>query len=116
MAATLRNPRYRRSAQAPNAFAGRQCNPRAERDMEFGGNYQLTDIVDELGVVGRYRVRLHDRSNGILARETWSNANGVYSFTNIANLPGGYYVLALDHTAPQQNAAIADLPPLSLMP
>ena len=76
MAATLCNPRYRRSAQASNAFAARQRNPRGERDMSFGGGYRITGTVDELGVAGSYRVRLYDRRTGMLIQEKWSQANG----------------------------------------
>ena len=81
----------------------------AWRDREDGGNYQITGTVDELGVAGRYRVRLHDRVSGRLIRETWSDASGAYSFGSIANRPQGYYLLAFDHGADPVNAAVADL-------
>ena len=69
----------------------------------FGGT------VTELGVVGSYKVRLYHRQSGLLLAETWSTATGAYAFTGIKQLPRGYQAVAIDHSSPQRNAAIADL-------
>lgn len=79
--------------------------------MEDGGATQITGTVDELGVVGRYRVRLYDRASGRKVRETWSSASGAYAFRT-----QGYYAIAFDHGADPQNAAIADLITPEAMP
>jgi hypothetical protein len=78
--------------------------------MVDGGASRITDLVDRLGVLGRYRVRLHDRLTGRLLRETWSNAAGAYAFNWIADRPNGYTVVAFDHDPlDPKNAAVADL-------
>lgn len=87
------------------------------RDMEYGGSYRIVGPVDELGVLGRYRVRLYDRRIGTLVRETFSDAlTGVYSFQNIALKNNGYFTVAFDHAAPWRNAAVADLITPEAMP
>lgn len=85
-------------------------------DLEDGGSYQITGTVDELGVPGRYRVRLFDRISGRLIREIWSAADGTYSFQNLAYRPQGYFVVAYDHGENPHNAAIADLMTPEAMP
>jgi len=85
-------------------------------DIEDGGSYQITGTVDELGVPGRYRVRLFDRISGRLIREIWSAADGTYSFQNLAYRPQGYFVVAYDHGENPHNAAIADLMTPEAMP
>jgi hypothetical protein len=82
---------------------------RLTRDIEDGGAYRVAGTVDELGVPGRYRVRLFDRRSGRLVRETWSDAAGAYAFENIAYRAEGYFAVAFDHGASPQNAAVADL-------
>lgn len=80
------------------------------RDMEYGGSYRIAGTVDEMGVLGRYRVRLYDRKIGALVRETFSDTvTGAYSFQNIALKTNGYFAVAFDHADPWRNAAIADL-------
>lgn len=79
------------------------------RDIEYGGPYRVTGTIDELGVLGRYRVRLFDRVSGRLLRETWSDSDGNYAFEHIAYRSQGYILIAHDHGASPQNAAIADL-------
>jgi hypothetical protein len=89
---------------------GRALTGLLRRDMEDGGPARITDLVDRLGVLGRYRVRLYDRRSGRLLRETWSSALGAYAFDWIADRPNGYYVAAFDHDpVDPKNAAIADL-------
>jgi hypothetical protein len=78
-------------------------------DLYDSGAYRITGTVDELGVAGSYRVRLFDRYSGRLMRETWSDANGAYSFSSIAYRNQGYFVVAYDHGGSPLNAAIADL-------
>lgn len=109
MAATLRNPRYVRSGQASNPFAAHLRDPRFGRDMAMGGTYRIVGTVAEVGVAGPYRVRLHGRRSGLLVRETWSAADGSYSFPLIAYHLNGYYAIAFDHGDNPLNAAIADL-------
>lgn len=109
MAASLRNPRYSKSGQAPNAFGARQRNPRFMCDIVSGGNFRIHGSVTELGVVGRYQVRLYDRKTGILIRQIWSSSAGDYSCDYIAYKANGYFVIAFDHGDNPLNAAIADL-------
>lgn len=78
-------------------------------DLEHGGNYQITGTVTELGLAGRYRVRLFDRRSARCIRETWSASDGTYSFPYIAYRANGYFVVAYDHGGSPLNAAIADL-------
>lgn len=77
-------------------------------EIEHGGNYQITGTVTELGTAGRYRVRLFDRRTARCIRETWSAADGSYSFPYIAYRANGYFVVAYDHGDNPLNAAIAD--------
>ncbi len=88
---------------------GQPRNPRYTRDMVNGGGYRVVGTVDELGVLGRYRVRLCDRRTGAPLRETWSAADGAYAFNHLAYRAEGYFAVAFDHGASPQNAAIADL-------
>lgn len=78
----------------------------AHIDLNDGGPYRITGTVTELGAVGMYRVRLHDQLTGRCIRETWSAADGSYSFTNLNAKQK--YVVAFDHTTPLQSAAIQD--------
>jgi len=98
-------------------MSGRATILTLRRDMEDGGSYRITGTVDELGVVGAYRVRLFDRVSGRCIRETWSNTAGAYAFNNIAYRYQGYFVVAFDHgenASPQ--AGIVDLVTPDLMP
>lgn len=94
---------------APSYGDARFSRPPAWQDREDGGNYQITGTVDELGVAGRYRVRLLDRYSGRLIREIWSDSDGNYAFTRIAYRPEGYFLVAHDYGGDPLNAAIADL-------
>lgn len=78
-------------------------------DLEAGGCYRIAGTADELGVLGRYRVRLFDRVSGRPLRETWSDSAGNYAFNYIAYRAQGYFVVAFDHGDSPLNAAIADL-------
>jgi len=79
------------------------------RDMQDGGGYRMAGTVDELGVVGSYRVRLFDRKSARCIREVWSAADGSYVFNHLADRPNGYFVIAYDHGDAPLNAAIGDL-------
>ena len=77
---------------------------RTENDTT--GSYSISGTVKELGVTGAYRVRLFDKQSARCIRETWSAGNGTYSFENLADLT--YFVVAYDHGATPQNAAVVD--------
>lgn len=76
------------------------------RDVVDGGVYHIAGKVREKGVVGQYRVRLHDQLTGRVIRETWSESDGDYAFTNLDTKPK--YVIAMDHTSPINTADIVD--------
>lgn len=77
-------------------------------DVQDGGSYQITGTTTELGVAGRYRVRLVDRLNGRVIRETWSDTSGAYSFNYIAYRDKEYCVVLLDHGTSPRTAVVAD--------
>ncbi|WP_176493342.1 carboxypeptidase-like regulatory domain-containing protein [Cobetia sp. 5-25-4-2] len=52
------------------------------------------------------RVRVHERATGRIVRETWSDADGKYRFTDL-DPRIAFYVMAFDHTL-QQNAVVSD--------
>lgn len=81
----------------------------ATGDQQDGGGCRIRGTVSELGVTGRYRVRLFDRRSGRCIRETWSDTDGSYVFNFVAYRYQGYFTIAHDHTEPLHNAAIADL-------
>lgn len=78
-------------------------------DFYDGGRYRIIGTVTELGLAGRYRVRLFDRQSARCIAQTWSNASGAYAFSGIAYRANGYFVVAYDHGDNPLNAAIADL-------
>ncbi len=90
-------------------MAGRCLTVWVRRDILNCGYFRIAGTVSELGVPGKYRVRLYLRSLGNLIREKMSGADGSYIFNNIAYIPNGYYVIAFDHGDAPLNAAIADL-------
>jgi hypothetical protein len=74
------------------------------------GKYKISGTVTELGVAGRYKVRLYSRTNGVMYAQTWSSAtDGSYEFNYLPYLANGYYVIAFDEGDNPLNAAIADL-------
>jgi hypothetical protein len=85
-------------------------------DIYDGGAFRIVGNVDELGIAGPYRVRLFDRQSARCIRETWSAADGSYSFPYIAYRQNGYFAVAYDHGDNPLNAAIADLITPELMP
>lgn len=80
----------------------------AQADLYFGGSGTLCGTVTEKGVPGEYRVRLYAQDTGLLARETWSDPEtGYYAFPFLSTTIECFLV-AFDHTATIQNAAIRD--------
>ena len=85
-----------------------------------GGNGTLTGGVSDparMGVIAgtvldiqaqpvSRRVRVHERATGRIVRETWSDADGKYRFTDL-DPRRAFYVMAFDHTL-QQNAVVSD--------
>lgn len=60
------------------------------------GNGTISGIVTIENIPGSRKVRLYRKHDGMLIRETWSAANGAYSFTNI-DPAWEYFVVAHDH-------------------
>lgn len=113
---TLGIPRYLAAFTPPSAklpdpdpILPRPRLARARRDMVDGGGHQIVGTVDEMGVAGAYRVRLFERRTGRCVRETWSAADGSYSFPYLAYRDQGYFAVAFDYGDNPLNAAIADL-------
>ncbi len=52
------------------------------------------------------RVRVHERATGRIVRETWSDVDGKYRFTDL-DPRRAFYVMAFDHTL-QKNAVVSD--------
>lgn len=81
-------------------------------DVYHGGQGSIAGTVKDKGTPDTpviRRVRLHRKSDGMLVRETWSAADGTYTFTKMAMQL--YYVVSHDHTG-NFNAVIKD----SIMP
>ena len=80
------------------------------RERYWAGQYRITGVIDRLGVVGPYVVRLYSRSTGRFLAQGLSAANGAYSFDFMAYSYRGYFVVGHDNdTGSPVNAAIADL-------
>ena len=60
------------------------------------GSGTISGTVTIENIPGSRRVRLYRKHDGMLIRETWSAANGAYSFTNI-DPAWEYFVVAHDH-------------------
>lgn len=65
-------------------------------DYITGGSGVISGTVTIENIPGSRRVRLYRKHDGMLIRETWSAANGAYSFTNI-DPAWEYFVVAHDH-------------------
>lgn len=83
--------------------------PLIRRDAEDGGSHRIRGTITEDGAAGARRVRLFNRLDGRLLRETWSGADGAYRFDRLAYRDQGYIVIVHDRGANPKNAAIADL-------
>lgn len=83
-------------------------------DLEFGGDRCIYGTVELYAQSGKIplprRVRLHRSRDGLLVRETWSNAQGVYRFDGISERYT-YDVIAWDHEGLQQSVVANDLTP-----
>lgn len=78
-------------------------------DVIHGGRGIIRGTVKEATTSGEIalmrRVRLHRKIDGMLIRETWSDASGNYEFREI--VIQAYYITSFDHTG-QHNAVIKD--------
>jgi hypothetical protein len=95
--------------------AGATASPRvAALDMENGGRGYIYGTVELFNQAGNLplprRVRLHRSRDGLLVRETWSNAQGQYRFEGI-NQRYTYDVIAWDHEGLQRSVVANDLTP-----
>lgn len=83
-------------------------------DMECGGNGGIYGTVELYAQAGNIplprRVRLHRSRDGLLVRETWSDAQGNYRFDHITDRYT-YDVIAWDHEGLQQSVVANDLTP-----
>jgi len=78
------------------------------KDLRFPGPGTITGTITEASSEDPLvrRVRLLERATGLLLAETWSDAQGDYSFTAL-DMSREYLVLAFDHTD-EYNMATAD--------
>lgn len=108
-------PLLRRTPPAWRAF--RKAAPTVGVDTEHGGRGRVIGTTRNTGIpdypVSR-RVRLARKRDGVLARETWSDAAGNYLFEHVRH-DIEYVVTAHDHTG-LYNAVIADSVTPELMP
>lgn len=89
--------------------AGRTMTIRSVRSHPlYSGQSRVRGTVDEQGVVGRYRVRLHDLTGGAPVAAMLSGADGTYDFRYIKDQAPGYYAVAFDNGENPVNAAISD--------
>lgn len=83
-------------------------------DVEFGGNGVIHGTVeikmDAQNLPLARRVRLHRSWDGLLVRETWSNAQGEFRFAGL-NPRYAYDAIAWDHEGLQQSVVGNDLMP-----
>ena len=83
-------------------------------DVEFGGSGTIHGTVELFNQAGNLplprRVRLHRSRDGLLVRETWSDAQGNYRFDGITDRYK-YDAIAWDHEGLQQSVVANDLTP-----
>ena len=83
-------------------------------DTECGGNHCIYGTVELYAQAGNIplprRVRLHRSRDGMLVRETWSDAQGNYRFDHISERYT-YDVIAWDHEGLQRSVVANDLTP-----
>lgn len=91
-----------------------QVNSFGIADLECGGHgciYGPVELYTQAGNIPLpRRVRLHRSRDGLLVRETWSNAQGNYRFDGISDRYK-YDVIAWDHEGLQQSVVANDLTP-----
>ncbi|MFZ7326384.1 hypothetical protein [Comamonas jiangduensis] len=84
------------------------------QDQECGGRGSIYGTVELYAQAGNIplprRVRLHRSRDGLLVRETWSDAQGNYRFDGITDRYK-YDVIAWDHEGLQQSVVANDLMP-----
>lgn len=89
-------------------------NQAAAMDVEHGGLGVIHGTVELFNQAGNLplprRVRLHRSRDGLLVRETWSNAQGQYRFEGISQRYT-YDVIAWDHEGLQRSVVANDLTP-----
>lgn len=73
----------------------------------FNGKSVISGVITVEDVPASRRVRLYLRDSGILMAETWSAADGSYSFSNVDGAYE-YFVVAHDHTR-TFNAVVQDM-------
>lgn len=102
------------SAQGNEAAMGTTIWMGVGQDMEFGGQGRIYGTVELYTQAGNIplprRVRLHRSRDGMLVRETWSDAQGNYRFDGITERYT-YDVIAWDHEGLQQSVVANDLTP-----
>lgn len=94
----------------------RQCNaPNMACDIEFGGTHCIYGTVEQK-LTGdttlplKRRVRLHRSRDGLLVRETWSDAQGNYRFDGLSTRYE-YDVIAWDHEGQFRSTIANNLKP-----
>lgn len=115
----LRMPMHRPllAAQAATLAQGYGLHgviPLFSLDSECGGVGVIYGTVELYAQAGNIplprRVRLHRSRDGLLVRETWSNAQGEYRFDDITDRYK-YDVIAWDHEGLQQSVVANELTP-----
>lgn len=101
--------------EAPADFGNLSgVSPLHAMDMECGGQCSIYGTVELYAQAGNIplprRVRLHRSRDGLLVRETWSDAQGNYRFDGISERYT-YDVIAWDHEGMQQSVVANDLTP-----
>lgn len=90
------------------------CEAVQALDVECGGQGRIYGPVELYNQAGNIplarRVRLHRSRDGMLVRETWSDAQGNYCFDGISERYK-YDVIAWDHEGLQQSVVANDLMP-----
>lgn len=100
--------------QSQGEVVVKQLLPSKLLDTEFGGLGCIYGTVELYAQAGNIplprRVRLHRSRDGLLVRETWSDAQGNYRFDGITERYT-YDVIAWDHEGLQQSVVANDLTP-----
>lgn len=100
------------ASSVPSHSAGRALVPQTACDTECGGAGVIYGTVEVFNQAGNLplprRVRLHRSRDGLLVRETWSNAQGQYRFEGISQRYT-YDVIAWDHEGLQRSVVANDL-------
>lgn len=76
-------------------------------EVQTSGLGRIAGIVTIENIPGSRKVRLYRKHDGMLMRETWSAANGAYSFENL-DPNWEYFVVSHDHLR-VHNAVVSDM-------